>query len=150
MVLNMLANEPYEIDERGFWIQFFDLLVAKGRYTMPPKLVSIMAWILSQDDPDVCWVSVPHVNTLMKSLKVQRPEISVFKDTLLELKLIYHEKKPGKRLNTRLAPELLNLKKKFNSGEVIDLRFTLIKKNEDIRSSNKSDSKGLSDESEES
>lgn len=150
MILNMLANEPYEIDERGFWIQFFELLVAKGRYTMPPKLIGIMAWILSQDNPDVCWVSVPHVNTLMAALKVQRPEISVFKDMLLELKLIEHEKKKGKRLNTKLSPALLDLKKKFNSGEVIDLRFTLIKKNEDVRSSNKSDSKRLSDESEES
>jgi hypothetical protein len=147
MIINLLSDEPYEIDEEGFWIQFFEVLVAKGRYTMSPKLIALMSWILKQPDPNKCWVSNPHVLELAKGFKIQRPEISVFKDHLLELGLLVSIKEPGKRLNTRPSPKLLKIKEKYLAGEVIDLRFVMVKKNDtkNIRRSTKPDSQGLSD-----
>ena len=147
MIINLLSDEPYEIDEEGFWIQFFEVLVAKGRYTMSPKLIALMSWILKQPDPNRCWVSNPHVQELARGFKIQRPEISVFKDHLLELGLLVSVKEPGKRLNTRPSPKLLKIKEKYLAGEVIDLRFVMVKKDatKNIRRSTKSDSQGLSD-----
>ena len=150
MVINLLSDEPYEIDEEGFWIQFFEVLVAKGRYTMSPKLIALMSWILKQPEPNKCWVSNPHVLELAKGFKIQRPEISVFKDHLLELGLLISVKEPGKRLNTRPSPKLLKIKEKYLAGEVIDLRFVMVKKNTDattkvLRRSTKTDSTGMSD-----
>jgi len=148
MIINLLSDEPYEIDEEGFWIQFFEVLVAKGRYTMSPKLIALMSWILKQPEPNKCWVSNPHVLELAKGFKIQRPEISVFKDHLLELGLLVSIKEPGKRLNTRPSPKLLKIKEKYLAGEVIDLRFVMVKKSEatkNIRRSTKPDSQGLSD-----
>lgn len=147
MIINLLSDEPYEIDEEGFWIQFFEVLVAKGRYTMSPKLIALMSWILKQPDPNRCWVSNPHVLELAKGFKIQRPEISVFKDHLLELGLLVSIKEPGKRLNTRPSPKLLKIKEKYLAGEVIDLRFVMVKKDatKNIRRSTKSDSQGLPD-----
>jgi hypothetical protein len=149
MIINLLSDQPYEIDEEGFWIQFFEVLVAKGRYTMSPKLIALMSWILKQPDPNKCWVSNPHVLELAKGFKIQRPEISVFKDHLLELGLLVSIKEPGKRLNTRPSPKLLKIKEKYLAGEVIDLRFVMVKKNaetsKNIRRSTKPDSQGLSD-----
>jgi len=149
MIINLLSDEPYEIDEEGFWIQFFEVLVAKGRYTMSPKLIALMSWILKQPDPNKCWVSNPHVLELAKGFKIQRPEISVFKDHLLELGLLVSIKEPGKRLNTRPSPKLLKIKEKYLAGEVIDLRFVMVKKSNEatknIRRSTKPDSQGLSD-----
>lgn len=148
MIINLLSDEPYEIDEEGFWIQFFEVLVAKGRYTMSPKLIALMSWILKQPEPNKCWVSNPHVLELAKGFKIQRPEISVFKDHLLELGLLVSIKEPGKRLNTRPSPKLLKIKEKYLAGEVIDLRFVMVKKGEttkNIRRSTKPDIQGLSD-----
>ena len=149
MIINLLSDEPYEIDEEGFWIQFFEVLVAKGRYTMSPKLIALMSWILKQPDPNRCWVSNPHVQELARGFKIQRPEISVFKDHLLELGLLVSIKEPGKRLNTRPSPKLLKIKEKYLAGEVIDLRFVMVKKSNEatknIRRSIKPDSQGLSD-----
>ena len=150
MIINLLSDEPYEIDEEGFWIQFFEVLVAKGRYTMSPKLIALMSWILKQPEPNKCWVSNPHVLELAKGFKIQRPEISVFKDHLLELGLLISVKEPGKRLNTRPSPKLLKIKEKYLAGEVIDLRFVMIKKSDNattkiVRRSTKTDSQGLSD-----
>lgn len=153
MIINLLSDEPYEIDEEGFWIQFFEVLVAKGRYTMSPKLIAMMSWILKQENPNVCWVSNPHVQTLAKGFKIQRPEISVFKDHLLELGLLISVKEPGKRLNTRPSPKLLKIKEKFTNGEVIDLRFVMVKKNEtskNLRRGTKSNSERHADFQEES
>lgn len=166
MIINLLSDEPYEIDEEGFWIQFFEVLVAKGRHTMSPKLIALMSWILKQPDPNRCWVSNPHVQELARGFKIQRPEISVFKDHLLELGLLVSVKEPGKRLNTRPSPKLLKIKEKYLAGEVIDLRFVMVKKavalgkkatvsqdlqslqnetTKNIRRSTKPDSQGLSD-----
>lgn len=149
MIINLLSDEPYEIDEEGFWIQFFEVLVAKGRYTMSPKLIALMSWILKQPEPNKCWVSNPHVLELAKGFKIQRPEISVFKDHLLELGLLISVKEPGKRLNTRPSPKLLKIKEKYLAGEVIDLRFVMVKKSTNdskiLRRSTKTDSTGMSD-----
>jgi len=117
MILNVLNNnastEAYELDEEGFWIQFFNVLNAKGRYGMSPKQIAFMAWILKQDNPNVCWITNPWFKHLEQNFKIQRPEVSSFRKPLTDLELLVNVKDPKKRVNTRPNPRLLKIKEKF-------------------------------------
>lgn len=129
MILNILQSnattEPHDIDEEGFWIQFFNVLNAKGRYGMSPKQISFMAWILKQEDPNVCWITNPYFKILEKGFKIQRPEVSSFRKPLTDLGLLVNVRDPKKRVNTRPNPLLLKIKERFLKGEEIDMRFIM-------------------------
>ena len=129
MILNILngdgKEEPYLIDEEGFWIQFFNVLNAKGRYGMSPKQISFMAWILTQEDPNVCWITNPWFKVLEKNFRIQRPEVSAFRKPLTDLGLLINVKDPKKKVNTRPNPRLLKIKERFLNNEIIDMRFIM-------------------------
>ena len=129
MILNVLNNnattEAYELDEEGFWIQFFNVLNAKGRYGMSPKQIAFMAWILKQDNPNVCWITNPWFKHLEQNFKIQRPEVSSFRKPITDLELLVNVKDPKKRVNTRPNPRLLKIKEKFLKGEEINMCFIM-------------------------
>ena len=129
MILNVLNNnastEAYELDEEGFWIQFFNVLNAKGRYGMSPKQIAFMAWILKLDNPNVCWITNPWFKHLEQNFKIQRPEVSSFRKPLTDLELLVNVKDPKKRVNTRPNPRLLKIKEKFLRGEEINMCFIM-------------------------
>ena len=147
MILNVLQSnatlEPFELDEEGFWIQFFNVLNAKGRYGMSPKQISFMAWILKQENPDVCWITNPYFKILEQNFKIQRPEVSSFRKPLTDLGLLVNVRDPKKRVNTRPSPKLLKIKERFLKGEEIHMCF--IMKHEKPRNNSNTDSRRTSD-----
>lgn len=147
MILNVLQSndtlEPFELDEEGFWIQFFNILNAKGRYGLSPKQISFMAWILKQENPDVCWITNPYFKILEQNFKIQRPEVSSFRKPLTDLGLLVNIRDPKKRVNTRPNPRLLKIKERFLKGEEIHMCF--IMKHEKPRDNHQSDSRGVAD-----
>lgn len=144
MILNVLQSndtlEPFELDEEGFWIQFFNILNAKGRYGLSPKQISFMAWILKQENPNVCWITNPWFKILEQNFKIQRPEVSSFRKPLTDLGLLVNIRDPKKRVNTRPNPRLLKIKERFLKGEEIHMCF--IMKHEKPRDNNQQDSRG--------
>jgi hypothetical protein len=145
MILNVLNNnattEAYELDEEGFWIQFFNVLNAKGRYGMSPKQIAFMAWILKQDNPNVCWITNPWFKHLEQNFKIQRPEVSSFRKPLTDLELLVNVKDPKKRVNTRPNPRLLKIKERFLKGEEINMCFIMKYKGDESTKESKGNSK---------
>jgi len=118
------AKEPLEIDEQGFWIQFFNLLIAKGNYSMRPKHVAFMAWIMSREDPDKCWFSSPNVAEVIEGFKIHRTEISYFKPFLTDIGLIVNVENPVPGNKTRPHKTLLQIKKLIQN-QAVSFTFTM-------------------------